>query len=429
MSMKLLKNVFAGILIAVFLVSCAKTNAPATTADNGSADAKLQTALTGTLDQQWELVVAQAKQEGTVNFEMWIGSESINRWVDTFVIPGVKDKYGITVNRIGAGDAIVDRILSETASNVADANDVLWTNGVTSMQLISQNLMYGPVVQRMPNYVKYYDSTAQDQIVDFGYPNMGYETPYTRTQFTLIYDSAKIPNPPKSLQELTEWIKANPGRFTYPNPNVDFTGDAFLKTVFYATNSAGGYKPFLTGFDQALLDTSATTTWEWFNEIKPYLWREGTTYPETLGQLEVMYQNGEVDWTMSYGPARGSQLIAEGKAPETTRSLVLTDGTVANSNFLGMYINAPHKAAAMVLMNFMMDPETQLSLYDPVNWGDMPTLDLSKLAPDMKAKFDAVDVGVATPSLDVLNAHSSPEISSSYADPLHAGWVANVLNK
>jgi putative spermidine/putrescine transport system substrate-binding protein len=132
---------------------------------------------------------------------------------------------------------------------------------------------------------------------------------------------------------------------------------------------------------------------------------------------------------MSYGPARGSQLIAEGKAPETTRGLVLTDGTVANSNFLGMYVNAPHKAAALVLMNFMMDPETQLSFYDPVNWGDMPTIDLNKLDPAMKAKFDAVDVGPATPSLDDLISHALPEINSAYAEPLQAGWVEFVLNK
>lgn len=427
MSHKIFKTFLIFSMIALLIVGCKgkETSSPAAVSSDGDV---LKTALTGSLDEQWDLIVAQAKEEGEVNFEMWIGSESINRWIDTFVAPEMEKQYGIKVNRIGAGDAILDRVVAEVEKGVEDANDVLWTNGWTSMQMISEGLFYGPVVQRLPNYIKYYDSTALDLIVDFGLPNMGYESPYTRTQFTLFYDSAKIPNPPTTMAELTQWIKDNPGRFTYPNPDVDFTGDAFLKTVFYATNSAGGYEPFLTTSDLDLLEASWGSTWDWFNEVKPYLWREGETYPETLGQMEVMFQNGEIDFIMSYGPARGSQLIAEGKAPETTRGLVLSDGTVSNSNFLGMFINAPHKAASLVLMNFMMSPEAQLSFYDPANWGDMPTIDLSKLDADMKAKFDSVDVGVATPTLDELIANSAPEINSVYAEPLQAGWVEFVLN-
>ena len=404
------------------LAACAGEQQPTTSTDIGKA-------LTGSLEEQWQLILEQGRKEGRVNFEMWCGGESINRWIDTFVTPEMQHRHGIAVKRVCVAGSPLDRVLAEQRQGAVGANDVLWTNGATSYQMISQGLFYGPVAYRLPNFLRYYDVNAPDLVVDFGYPHRGYETPYTRTQFTLFYDAAGVGPAPRTLDELKRWIKEHPGRFTYPNPDADFTGEAFLKTVFYATNASGDYQPFLAGGNQQLLERSWGPTWDWFNEVKPYLWRAGETYPETLGQLEALYQNGEVDWTMSYGPARGSQLIAEGKAPRTTRGLVLADGTVANANFLAIYATAPHKAAGMVLLNFMMSPEAQHSLSDPRNWGDMPTIDLARLPPDWRARFEALERGPATPPLGELLRHALPEMNAAYAEPLQQGWVRHVLRE
>jgi len=427
--MKSLRKRLPFVLAVVLLLAPVACGGPeeATPAEGADLEAKLNTAILGSLDEQWELILELGREEGEVNFETWCGNEQINEWLDTFVATQMKEKYGITVNRICSAGALIDRLLAEREEDVLDANDVSWTNGWTSQQCISQDLFYGPLAYRMPNFLKYYNVNDPQLVVDFGFPSKGYETPYTRTEFTMFYDSAKVDPVPRNLEEFTQWIKDHPGRFTYPNPSVDFTGDAFMKTVFYHTNATGSHAAFVIGFDEELLESSWGSTWDWFNEIKPYLWREGETYPETKGQLEVMYQNGEVDWTMAYGPARGSLMIAEGTAPETTRGLILEDGVVANANFLAIYFNAPHKAASMVFLNFMMSPEAQLSFYDPENWGDLPTLDPDKLSPEMRAEFEAVDRGAATPSLEELLPNALPEINSAYAEPLQQGWVDHVL--
>ena len=52
-------------------------------------------------------------------------------------------------------------------------------------------------------------------------------------KFVLFYDSARVPEPPRSLDALLAWAEAHPGRFTYPAP-PDFIGSTFLKHVLYA---------------------------------------------------------------------------------------------------------------------------------------------------------------------------------------------------
>ena len=51
-----------------------------------------------------------------------------------------------------------------------------------------------------------------------------YAQPYRGTTVILAYDSEKVPNPPKTMDELVEWMKANPGRFAYNAPGTGGAG-------------------------------------------------------------------------------------------------------------------------------------------------------------------------------------------------------------
>ena len=51
---------------------------------------------------------------------------------------------------------------------------------------------------------------------DFGVPVEGCEVPWNTVQFAFAHDSATVPQPPQTIPALLDWIKANPGQFTYP---------------------------------------------------------------------------------------------------------------------------------------------------------------------------------------------------------------------
>ena len=102
-------------------------------------------------------------------------------------------------------------------------------------------------------------------------------------------------------------------------------------------------------------------------------------------------------------------------------------GGIYNVHFTAIAFNAPNKAGAMVLADFLMSPEAQLSKFDPKNWGDFPALDMKRLTADQKAAFDRVDLGAATLSPAVLAGAAVPEIPSEYLEALERDWEKNVL--
>lgn len=60
-----------------------------------------------------------------------------------------------------------------------------------------------------------------------------YAQPYRGTTVILAYDSEKVPTPPKTMDELVEWMKANPGRFAYNAPGTGGAGDSFARSSVY----------------------------------------------------------------------------------------------------------------------------------------------------------------------------------------------------
>lgn len=375
----------------------------------------------------WSDILTEARGQ-TVNFYMWGGSEITNTWVTDYAAAQLKERYDVTLNMVPVTDIVdtVNKVLGEkTAGKTQDGSvDLIWINGENFRTMRQADLLYGPWSQFIPNtaYVNWDDDSVA---YDFGYPVEGYESPYGKAQFVMVNDSAKLDEPPTTIEDLVDWIKANPGKFTYPAP-PDFTGSVFVRLVCY--NATGGYEQFLGDFDQALFDEKFPACWQALNDIEPYLWREGKTYPETSTRLQDLFANGEVYFDMTYSPAGASSLIAQGRYPETTRTFVFNEGTIANTHYLAIPFNATNKAGAMLAANFMLSPEAQYSKADPEGWGDLTALDLSKLPAEWQTNFAKMPRGQATLPDDVLAEHRLPELNADWLTAIERGWEEYVLN-
>jgi putative spermidine/putrescine transport system substrate-binding protein len=372
--------------------------------------------------ESFEKLVKEAR--GTeVTWFMWGGSPVINSWVDTYVASEVKDRYGITLKRVSADAAIfINKLLTEKqAGRTTGTMDLLWINGENFKNARENDLLQGPVTDILPSF-SFVD--PESVAYDFGYPVQGYEVPYGRAQFVFEYDMEALPNPPRSFAELKQWVRDNPGRFTYPRP-PDFTGSAFIRQAFYALT--GGHQQYMAGFDEELYLRNAPKLWDYLNDIKPYLWQEGKTYPKDIAALDTLFERGEVALNMSYHQANAQSKITQGRYRPSVRTFVMEDGSLYNTHFTAVPFNAPNRAGALVVANFLLSPEAQLHKNMPKNWGDFTVLDLGRLDAGMAQQFKDLDLGEATLSPTALAAAAVPEIASEYLELLERDWEKQVL--
>ncbi|MFC8504749.1 ABC transporter substrate-binding protein, partial [Pedococcus sp. NPDC057267] len=259
---------------------------------------------------------------------------------------------------------------------------------------------------------------------DFGTPVRGCEAPWHKAQFSLVYNSATITSPPTSLAGVLDWAKAHPGRFTYPAP-PDFTGSVFLRQVLYSTS--GGYANVPPTYTKAAYDRLTPAVWKRLTDLAPSLWRHGSTYPRDSTALDKLFADGQVDMTMTYGPATLTDLVKKGTFPASTRVLPLDEGTVGNASFLAIPSTSGHRDAAKVVANLALSPAQQVAKADPATWGQFTVLDRSRLDPADAAAFAALPTSPVVPTYEVLSRHANPELSAGWVAPLDDGWRRNVL--
>lgn len=363
----------------------------------------------------------------TVNFSLYGGDEAINAYVDDYVTPRLKEEYDITLERTPLTDTAdaVNKLLNEKSAGKDDGTiDLLWINGENFATGAEADLWFGPWAERLPN-ARYIDWESPSINRDFGYPVEGREAPWGKAQFVMIYDSAEVEDPPKTMDELRDWTEKNPGRFTYPAP-PDFTGNAFIEQALYGVT--GEVKTYQKPFDEQVFEEKSPEVYEFLNEIEPNLWREGKTYPESSTKLDGLYQNGEVYLSMSYNPQLAQRQIEKGLWPEGTRTYLLEGGTLNNTHYVAVPFNSSNKAGAQVVANFLESPEAQIAKQDPNGWGDLTALDVDRLPEDAREDLSETQ-GEATLSAAELQENRVPEARSEWLLALEDGWQERVLKE
>ena len=370
----------------------------------------------------WADVLASARGT-TVVWRMWRGDPSINAYVDTWVAPRMRERFGISVEAVeGQGPELVNVLATEREARPGrpGTTSLVWINGETFAQLKSEGLLDGPWADSLPN-APLVDRTSPIVSRDFEQDPAGYESPWGMVQFALIYDPVRTPHPPQSIPALAAWIREHPGRFTH---DQQFTGMTFLKSVMYGL--AGGVEAFQGGFDEARYREGRDRLFAWLAAIRPAFWRGGMTYPPEVAAMHRLFANGEIDFTMSNNQNEVVTKVRQRVLPPGVRALLLDEGTIANTHYVAIPLNAPNPAGAMVLANFLLSPEAQMEKQRGDVWGDSTVLDLARLPAPWPARFDEAARDASALPREWLIAHARPEVHPLYHARLLEDWRQTV---
>nr|WP_254813778.1 ABC transporter substrate-binding protein [Rhodovulum sp. ES.010] len=369
----------------------------------------------------WDAVLAEARGQ-TVYWNAWGGATATNafiRWAGEVV----EDRFGVRVEHVKLADTAdaVSRVLAEKTAgkDTGSAIDLVWVNGPNFSALKENALLFGPWAEDLPNW-RYVDIEGKPAVTnDFTVPTDGLESPWAMAQVVFYHDTARLPAPPRTMPALLAWAEANPGRFTYPQP-PDFLGLTFLKQALYGLAE----EPALLQRPAGEVDYTDVTAplWAFLEGLTPHLWREGRAYPPSGPRQLQMMADGEIDLAISFSPGEASTAIANGQLPDTVRTYVPEGGTIGNASFVAIPYNATAKAGAMVLANFLLSPEAQARAQDPDVLGYGTVLAMNKLSAADRARFDALNLGIATLPPDALGP-ALPEPHPSWMTRIEADWT------
>jgi putative spermidine/putrescine transport system substrate-binding protein len=403
-----LRRAGVAVIVALGLVAC-----------QGKGPARVNPATAA-----WSEIEREARGQ-TVTWVMWQGDPFINAYVQGWVAKRLLAQHGVTLKVVsGQGNLIVSSLMTEKEAGKAESEtDMMWINGETFYQLRQIDALYGPFTSRLPN-ASLIDFENPFIKFDFQQEVKGFECPWGNVQLAVIYNSKRIPAPPRTRAALLEWVRKNPGRFTFDN---SFTGMTLLKS--WLIDIAGGPAVLAGPFDADKYARHSADLWAYLAELKPYLWKKGETYPAAVSELHRLFTSGEVDFTMSNNDGEVDNKILQGLLPDTSRAYVFVSGTIQNTHYLGIAKNARHLPGALVAIDFLISPEAQFEKAKPAVWGDGTVLATDLLPEPWPGRFRDVPDRRYSPKRADIQKQALPELAPEYMIRLSEDFRTHVLAK
>jgi len=163
-----------------------------------------------------------------------------------------------------------------------------------------------------------------------------------------VYNPSKVPNPPKTAEELLAWAKANPGRLMYARPANSGPGRSIVLGMAHILNDSKPLDP----------DKGWDKTWAYLKELGQYVEYYPTGTAITLkefaqGQRWIIA--GIMEWDMK---PRAQSVI-----PPDSKITILQNTTfVVDGHYWCIPTGVPKEQVDVILdlMKFMRRPEQQV---------------------------------------------------------------------
>ncbi|MFJ4220768.1 extracellular solute-binding protein [Curtobacterium luteum] len=237
--------------------------------------------------------------------------------------------------------------------------------------------------------------------------------PYRASSVLLAYDPKKVSDPPKTLDDLLAWIKANPGEFAYNSPSSGGSGGSFVATVLAKYLSADEQTTMQTTYDKSL-ESKWDKGFQVLKDLGPSTYQKGV-YPNGNDQVVQLLGSGQI----AMAPVWSDQFITSQKTgiiPKSIKAVQITDPSFTGSaSFLGIPKTEPaaKKAAAEELADFVLSSQGQQLVATAVS--GYPVVPLDTLPGSVAEQF-----ADANPSQLRLG------FQSDFAADMNAAWDAKV---
>ncbi|MBD9552952.1 extracellular solute-binding protein [Pantoea sp. PNT01] len=333
-------------------------------------------------EMTWSEVVSRAKNEATVNFNVWYLKPQWRSFVKEF-----EQEYGIKVIiPESTVDGNLNKILAEKSKKTGKLDVIGFT--MSQMPVVLNSQTVSPLAW-LPEYQNGY---GQLQGTNF----LGYGLAFWGNQTGLAYDPLQMQNKklPQTLEELQEFIDNNPNLFGYNDPQNGGAGEAFIQRVLTLQGQAEHKLADKT--DPAVLQ-QWNKGWEWFIRNKSKI-----TLTKSQADSLTRINDGE----LILAPAWEDHLLTLKKTGAVTSRIkfyVPGFGMPAGANAVVIAKNSAHPAASALFVNWLVSEKTQSELKNV--FGSIPVN--KKMNNEFDDKFQRVIFYNAPYSVELKKEFSS----------------------
>jgi putative spermidine/putrescine transport system substrate-binding protein len=270
--------------------------------------------------------------------------------IDDFVAKHSDVVSKVTYSKAPAPE-LVGKIKAQQGANRVDIDLVL--TGVDGLSAGIDQGLWTPLLptyaDRLPGMANYLPGAAAMQKLA---KDFGVTITYYPSGPLIEYLPSRVPNPPKTAEELLAYAKANPGAVQYARPSNSGPGRTLLMGLPYLLGDSDPKDP-VKGWDK---------TWAYLKELNKYV----RLYPSGTADTMKNLANGSAKIIASTTGWDINPRVL-GTVPKEARVGTLQGFhwvTDAHYAVVPKGVSTDKQAAVLALLDFMLTPEQQAKAYD-----------------------------------------------------------------
>ncbi|BCJ39840.1 ABC transporter substrate-binding protein [Actinoplanes ianthinogenes] len=270
--------------------------------------------------------------------------------IDDFVAGNTGVIERVTYQKATAPE-LVGKIKAQQAANRVDIDLVL--TGVDGLAASIDQELWVPLLpdylSRLPGMKNYLVGAAAMQKLA---GNFGVTVTYYPSGPLIEYLPAKVPVPPRTVQGLLDYAKANPGAVQYARPSNSGPGRTLLMGLPYLLGDSNPKDP-VNGWNK---------TWDYLRQLGEHI----TLYPSTTSETMKNLANGSAKIIASttgwdINPRVLGTVPKEAQIGTLNGFHWVTDAHYAT---VPRGVSTDKQAAVLLLLAWMLTPEQQAKAYD-----------------------------------------------------------------
>lgn len=328
-----------------------------------------------------------AKKTVTINVYV-SGDVNVEDLYTQSLIPGFEkanpgDKVKLIFSEHGTNDTTtLDRIGAAVKQRKWPGIDLV--DGGLANQLAIDGLTTPMTVAKIPNLAK-----VQPALLT---PVKGAALPYRGSSVVLAYDSSHVTNPPKTLDALIAWIKANPGKFDYNSPNSGGSGQSFVETVLAKYVSAKDQTAMVNGYVPDL-ESDWTQGFSVLKSLNSDVYQ--SVYPNGNQAILNELGNGQI-WMAPVWSDQSLTALAQGQLGSNIKLQQISGPSFTGG---GAYVAVPktakNKTVVYAFENYMLNAPVQANVVKAMS--GYPAIAIKYLNSSVQSKFSSVQPNTLRP--------------------------------
>ncbi|HTW97142.1 MAG TPA: extracellular solute-binding protein [Acidimicrobiales bacterium] len=306
------------------------------------------------------------------------------------LVPGFEKAYpGTSIKVVPGGNEDVtayDQLAASEKAGKTDPYDIL--DGNVPAEAAPAHLLQPITAAEVPNLSDVARS-AFEPVGDEAVPLRGSEV-------LLAYNSSMVETPPTTLSGLIAWIKANPGKFSYCNPNDGGSGYGFVQDVASSDLTAAQNTALGLGYVPAD-EKGWAKGLAVLKSIGPDIFDHN--YPNSNTGVLTLLNTGEIAMGTVWSDM-ATAALKDGQLPKSVKLTSITPAMDGGPDYLGVPRNIPpaEKVLAYEFLNWALEPGTQMQIVDNID--GTPGIEFKYLPATLQAQFKSFTNDPALPYSD-----------------------------